>query len=155
MNAQWDPPVRPEYELPLTPADAVLASRPLSTTQRALQLGWLRKSVLLLALPCQRASASHSSASTRPAAAGRLADGAGAGGRHRLGRTAALHRRVAVGAGAGLPGGPVVSEVDVETAHGIVTSVITTRSIADLDLKVGSEVIALVKSTEVSIAKVQ
>jgi molybdopterin-binding protein len=33
--------------------------------------------------------------------------------------------------------------------------VITSRSIADLDLKVGSEVIALVKSTEVSIAKVQ
>jgi len=51
--------------------------------------------------------------------------------------------------------GSVVSEVDVETAHGIVTSVITTRSIQDLDLQVGSEVIALVKSTEVSIAKVQ
>jgi molybdopterin-binding protein len=51
--------------------------------------------------------------------------------------------------------GPVVSEVDVETASGIVTSVITTRSITDLDLKVGSEVIALVKSTDVSIAKVQ
>ena len=51
--------------------------------------------------------------------------------------------------------GSVVSEVDVETAHGIVTSVITTRSIDDLDLQVGSDVIALVKSTEVSIAKVQ
>ena len=51
--------------------------------------------------------------------------------------------------------GSVVSEVDVETPHGIVTSVITTRSIKDLDLKVGSEVIALVKSTEVSIAKIQ
>ena len=51
--------------------------------------------------------------------------------------------------------GSVVSEVDVETPHGIVTSVITTRSIRDLDLKVGSEVIALVKSTEVSIAKIQ
>lgn len=51
--------------------------------------------------------------------------------------------------------GSVVSEVDVETAHGIVTSVITTRSVHDLDLKVGSEVIALVKSTEVSLAKVQ
>ena len=50
--------------------------------------------------------------------------------------------------------GPVVSEVDVETQHGIVTSVITSRSIHDLDLKVGSEVIALVKSTEVSIAKI-
>ena len=49
--------------------------------------------------------------------------------------------------------GPVVSEVDVETPVGIVTSVITTRSVVDLDLKVGSEVVALVKSTEVSIAK--
>jgi molybdopterin-binding protein len=50
--------------------------------------------------------------------------------------------------------GSVVSEVDVETAHGIVTSVITTRSIHDLGLAVGSEVVALVKSTEVSIAKI-
>lgn len=50
--------------------------------------------------------------------------------------------------------GPVVSEVDIETAHGIVTSVITTRSIRDLNLQVGSEVIALVKSTDVSIAKI-
>ena len=50
--------------------------------------------------------------------------------------------------------GPVVSEVDVETAHGIVTSVITTRSIRDLDLRVGSEVIALIKATDVSLAKV-
>ena len=49
--------------------------------------------------------------------------------------------------------GPVVSEVDVETASGlIVTSVITTRSVKELDLKVGREVVALVKSTEVSIA---
>ena len=49
--------------------------------------------------------------------------------------------------------GEVVSEIDVQTASGIVTSVITTRSVRDLELKVGSEVIALVKSTEVSIAK--
>lgn len=49
--------------------------------------------------------------------------------------------------------GPVVSEVEVETPFGIVTSVITTRSVKDLDLQVGSEVLALVKSTEVSIAK--
>jgi molybdopterin-binding protein len=49
--------------------------------------------------------------------------------------------------------GPVVSEVDVQTAGGlIVTSVITTRSVKELDLKVGREVVALVKSTEVSIA---
>jgi molybdopterin-binding protein len=49
--------------------------------------------------------------------------------------------------------GDVVSEIDVETPWGIVTSVITSRSVRDLDLKVGSEVVALVKSTEVSIAK--
>lgn len=48
--------------------------------------------------------------------------------------------------------GPVVSEVDVSTPSGIVTSVITTRSVKELDLKPGSEVIAFVKSTEVSIA---
>jgi molybdopterin-binding protein len=49
--------------------------------------------------------------------------------------------------------GPVVSEVDVETAGGLtVTSVITTRSVKELGLKPGKEVIALVKSTEVSIA---
>jgi molybdopterin-binding protein len=49
--------------------------------------------------------------------------------------------------------GPVVSEVDVETPAGIVTSVITTRSIKDLGLVPGTEVVALVKATEVSIAK--
>ena len=49
--------------------------------------------------------------------------------------------------------GDVVSEIDVETPWGVVTSVITTRSVRDLDLKIGSEVVALVKSTEVSIAK--
>jgi len=49
--------------------------------------------------------------------------------------------------------GPVVSEVDVETPGGlIVTSVITTRSVKELELRVGREVVALVKSTEVSIA---
>ena len=44
-------------------------------------------------------------------------------------------------------------QVDVETPHGIVTSVITTRSVKDLQLRVGTEVLALVKATEVSIAK--
>jgi molybdopterin-binding protein len=49
--------------------------------------------------------------------------------------------------------GPVVSEIDVETPAGlIVTSVITTRSVKELGLVEGKEVIALVKSTEVSIA---
>lgn len=49
--------------------------------------------------------------------------------------------------------GDVLSEVDVQTPWGIVTSVITTRSVQDLQLKVGSEVVALVKATEVSLAK--
>ena len=49
--------------------------------------------------------------------------------------------------------GPVVSEVDVDTPGGTVTAVITTRSINELGLQVGSEVLALVKATEVSIAK--
>jgi molybdopterin-binding protein len=49
--------------------------------------------------------------------------------------------------------GDVLSEVDVQTPWGIVTSVITTRSVDELQLKPGSDVVALVKSTEVSIAK--
>lgn len=49
--------------------------------------------------------------------------------------------------------GPVVSEVEVETPSGIVTSVITTRSVKELELQVGTDVLALVKSTEVAIAK--
>jgi molybdopterin-binding protein len=48
---------------------------------------------------------------------------------------------------------PVVSEVDVETPVGIITSVITTRSIRDLEIQVGSEVLAVFKSTEVLLAK--
>lgn len=48
--------------------------------------------------------------------------------------------------------GPVVSEVDVETAAGIVTSVVTTRSIDALRLEVGSQVVTVFKSTEVLLA---
>lgn len=50
--------------------------------------------------------------------------------------------------------GPVVSEVDVQTASGVVTSVVTTRSIADLQLKVGSQVLTVFKATEVLLAKI-
>lgn len=50
--------------------------------------------------------------------------------------------------------GPVVSEVDVETPAGIVTAVVTTRSVQELGLAPGSEVLALVKATDVSIAKI-
>ncbi|MFZ4527126.1 MAG: TOBE domain-containing protein [Undibacterium curvum] len=49
--------------------------------------------------------------------------------------------------------GQIVSEIDVETAAGIVTSVITTRSVKDLNLEIGTEVVALVKATEVALAK--
>lgn len=49
--------------------------------------------------------------------------------------------------------GPVLSEIDIETASGqLVTSVITTRSVKSLELAVGKDVIALVKATEVSLA---
>jgi molybdopterin-binding protein len=47
----------------------------------------------------------------------------------------------------------VLSEVDVQTPWGVVTSVITTRSVDELPLKPGSDVVALVKATEVSLAK--
>ena len=46
-----------------------------------------------------------------------------------------------------------LSDVVVSTPFGIVHPVITTRSINELDLNVGLEVAALVKSTEVSLAK--
>lgn len=49
--------------------------------------------------------------------------------------------------------GSVVSEVDVETSAGVFTSVITTRSVKNLNLELGSEVIVLIKSTEVALAK--
>ena len=48
---------------------------------------------------------------------------------------------------------PVVSEVVVGTLFGTVKPVTTTRSINELELRVGSDVVVLVKSTEVSIAK--
>jgi molybdopterin-binding protein len=49
----------------------------------------------------------------------------------------------------GIVAGPVLSKVDVETPVGIVTSVVTSRSLSDLDLKIGSEVLA---HTEVALA---
>ena len=49
--------------------------------------------------------------------------------------------------------GPVVSEVDVETAAGVVTSVVTSRSIKSMNLKVGDVVVTVFKATEVLLAK--
>ena len=49
--------------------------------------------------------------------------------------------------------GPLLSEVDVETSAGIVTSVITSRSIDSLNIKVGDELLTIFKATEVMLAK--
>ncbi len=48
---------------------------------------------------------------------------------------------------------PVVSEIIVETPFGPVTSIISTRSVRELELRIGIKVVALVKATEVSLAK--
>lgn len=50
--------------------------------------------------------------------------------------------------------GDVVSEVEIETSAGIITSVVTTRSIRELALDKGTEVLGLVKATDVAIARV-
>lgn len=49
--------------------------------------------------------------------------------------------------------GPVISEVEVQTTSGIVTSLVSTRAVRELDLKVGTDVIAFVKATDVALAK--
>ncbi|MDQ3730492.1 MAG: TOBE domain-containing protein [Pseudomonadota bacterium] len=49
--------------------------------------------------------------------------------------------------------GPVVSEVEIETPAGIITSVVTSSSIRAVDLRVGDEAVAMFKSTEVLIGK--
>lgn len=50
--------------------------------------------------------------------------------------------------------GPVVSEVLVETPHGVVASVITSRAVDELKLGIGSPVLAVVRATEVSLTRV-
>ena len=47
----------------------------------------------------------------------------------------------------------VLSEVIVETSIGEVASVITTRSVEEMKLKVGDEVFVLVKATNVSLQR--
>lgn len=49
--------------------------------------------------------------------------------------------------------GPVVSEVVVKTAAGVLASIITTRSVRDLKLKKGDSVFVMIKATEASIQK--
>ncbi|MFL9927569.1 ABC transporter permease [Herbaspirillum lusitanum] len=50
MTTPLNPPIRAEYELPLTPLDGVPLQRRLSLPQRVWQQGWIRKAVILLAL---------------------------------------------------------------------------------------------------------
>jgi len=47
----------------------------------------------------------------------------------------------------------VVSEITIQTAAGDVTSIITTGSVKRMNLKVGDNVFAMIKATEVSIEK--
>jgi molybdopterin-binding protein len=47
----------------------------------------------------------------------------------------------------------VVSELVIRTAAGNVTSIITTGSVERMNLKVGDNVFAIIKATEVSIEK--
>jgi molybdopterin-binding protein len=47
----------------------------------------------------------------------------------------------------------VVSEIVIRTAAGEVTSVITTSSVQRMNLKVGDQVFAIIKATEVSVEK--
>jgi molybdopterin-binding protein len=49
--------------------------------------------------------------------------------------------------------GSVISEVEVQTASGIVTSLVSSRAVEELNLNIGSEVIAFVKATDVALAK--
>ena len=51
--------------------------------------------------------------------------------------------------------GPVVSEVEVDTAAGLLCSVVTTTSLEALGLKPGDGVLALFKATEVILAQFQ
>ena len=47
----------------------------------------------------------------------------------------------------------VVSELTIKTAAGDITSIITTGSVKRMNLKVGDNVFAMIKATEVSIEK--
>jgi molybdopterin-binding protein len=47
----------------------------------------------------------------------------------------------------------VVSELTIKTMAGDVTSIITTGSVKRMNLKVGDNVFAMIKATEVSIEK--
>ncbi|MFT3753098.1 MAG: TOBE domain-containing protein [Paludibacter sp.] len=49
--------------------------------------------------------------------------------------------------------GSVMAKLQINIGVGVISSVITIESVTDLDLKIGDEVYAIVKSTEVMIGK--
>lgn len=55
----------------------------------------------------------------------------------------------------GINRGDIVSEVEIETAAGVVSAIVTTSSIGRLNLRLGDPAVALFKATEVLIAKAE
>ena len=53
----------------------------------------------------------------------------------------------------GINRGEIVSEIEIETAAGIVGAIVTSSSIDNLRLRVGDEALAIFKATEVLVAK--
>lgn len=53
----------------------------------------------------------------------------------------------------GINRGEIVSEIEFETAAGIVGAIVTSSSIDNLRLRVGDEALAIFKATEVLVAK--
>lgn len=49
--------------------------------------------------------------------------------------------------------GEIVSEIELETPAGLITSVITSSSLKELGLREGQEAVAVVKATEVALAR--
>lgn len=49
--------------------------------------------------------------------------------------------------------GQIVSEIEIETAAGIIGAIVTSSSIDTLKLRIGDEALALFKATEVLVAK--
>ncbi len=53
----------------------------------------------------------------------------------------------------GIKRGEIVSEVEIETAAGVVGAIVTSSSIDNLRLRIGDEALAIFKATEVLVAK--
>jgi molybdopterin-binding protein len=53
----------------------------------------------------------------------------------------------------GIRRGDVMSEVEIETAAGVISAVVTTSSVDRLGLRTGDEALALFKATDVLVAK--